>query len=124
LDEERIPGAMKRYQTRVVVAAEKRRPVRAGRRTVALLCATLFIAALLVSCAATQSSGTPADDVPGFWLGLWHGFIAPVTFIVSLFTEHVRIYAFPNAGRWYDFGFMLGISGFSGGIFARPGRKE
>jgi hypothetical protein len=56
--------------------------------------------------------------VPGFWLGLWHGFIAPVSFVVSLFSDHVRIYACPNAGRWYDFGFMLGISGFSGGVFA------
>lgn len=30
----------------------------------------------------------------------------------------VRVYAVPNLGRWYDFGFMLGIGGFSGGVFA------
>ena len=31
--------------------------------------------------------------------------------------------AVPNVGRWYDFGFMLGIGGFSGGVFAGSRRK-
>ena len=74
---------------------------------------------VLGSCMASQPTVHPgADLAPGFWRGVWQGFIAPITFIVSLFNTDVRIYAFPNAGRWYDFGFMLGISGFSGGIFA------
>jgi len=84
---------------------------------------TVLLALLLASCAATQPPTIPLLDAPGFWKGLWHGFIAPVTFIISLFSEHVRIYAFPNAGRWYDFGFMLGISGFSGGILAGSRRR-
>jgi hypothetical protein len=46
-----------------------------------------------------------------------------VTFIVSVFTDAVRVYAVPNLGRWYDFGFMLGIGGFSGGVFAGSRRK-
>ena len=73
------------------------------------------------SCTASQPRIGPLaslTEVPGFWKGFWHGFIAPITFVVSLFSNEVRIYAFPNAGRWYDFGFMLGISGFSGGVFA------
>lgn len=76
---------------------------------------------LLAACAATQTDLPAAlggATRPGFWLGFWHGFIAPVAFIVGLFSDHVRIYAVPNAGRWYDLGFMLGIGGFSGGIFA------
>ena len=79
---------------------------------------TVLLALALASCAASQPPAIPDIEAPGFWKGLWHGFIAPITFIISLFSEHVRIYTFPNAGRWYDFGFMLGISGFSGGIFA------
>jgi hypothetical protein len=79
---------------------------------------------LLASCAANQPPVQPGVQEPGFWLGLWQGFIAPITFIISLFTDTVRIYAFPNAGRWYDFGFMLGISGFSGGIFAGSRRRR
>jgi hypothetical protein len=81
----------------------------------------LAIAALVASCAATQSPAGIAragPAAPGFLLGLWHGLIAPIAFLVSLFSEHIRIYAVPNAGRWYDFGFMLGIGGFSGGLFA------
>lgn len=77
---------------------------------------------MLSACTATQ----PVAEMgtPGFWLGLWHGFIAPITFIISLFPNDLRIYAFPNAGLWYDFGFMLGISGFSGGIFASSRRGD
>jgi hypothetical protein len=57
-------------------------------------------------------------------LGLWHGFIAPIAFIISLFPNDMRIYAYPNAGLWYDFGFMLGIGGFSGGVFAGSRRRS
>jgi hypothetical protein len=82
-----------------------------------------FMMLLLASCTATQTPVVPDGNVPGFWFGLWHGFIAPITFIISLFSS-VRIYAFPNAGLWYDFGFMLGISGFSGGVFAGSRRRK
>ena len=81
----------------------------------------LMLAVVVTSCFATQTmltSGAPALAVPGFWKGFWHGMIAPIAFVVSLFSDHVRIYASPNVGRWYDFGFMLGIGGFSGGILA------
>ena len=84
----------------------------------AILAAFVFV---FGSCTASQPripSLLGPDPIPGFWRGLWQGFIAPITFLVSLFTNEVRIYAFPNTGRWYDFGFMLGIGGFSGGIFA------
>ncbi len=84
---------------------------------------TVVLALSLAACAATQPPAVPPIDAPGFWKGLWHGFIAPITFFVSLFSDAVRIYAFPNTGRWYDFGFMLGISGFSGGVFAGSRRK-
>jgi hypothetical protein len=78
---------------------------------------------MLAACTATQA--IPAErGGPGFWLGLWQGFIAPITFIISLFPNEMRIYAYPNAGLWYDFGFMLGIGGFSGGIFAGSRRRS
>jgi len=78
------------------------------RRAVVLLVAS----ALLTGC-ATQPSVSPSD-VPGFWLGLLHGAIAPFSLIASLFYD-VRIYAFPNSGWWYDLGFFLGIAGTAGG---------
>ena len=92
------------------------------RRTSATAPAVL-LALVLAGCAATQVPDATAGGAPSFWLGLWQGFIAPVTFVISLFSDTVRIYAVPNVGRWYDFGFMLGIGGFSGGLFAGSRRR-
>lgn len=89
-----------------------------NRDTTRLVLLAVLLALLLAACTATQPPRDPSLATPGFWFGLWHGLVSPVTFIVSLFVENLRIYAYPNAGLWYDFGFMLGIGGFSGGIFA------
>jgi hypothetical protein len=67
--------------------------------------------ALALAACATQP---PAAGAPGFWLGLVQGFIAPFALITSLFSD-VRIYAFPNAGGWYDLGYLLGIAAVLGG---------
>ena len=72
----------------------------------------MLLAVLALSaCAATQAPDAVAHDesTPGFLLGLWHGFIFPVAWIVSLFTDKVAVYAVPNNGGWYDFGYFLGI---------------
>ena len=80
----------------------------------------LGLAALaLTSCTATQDSAAVAPQAPGFLLGLWHGFIFPVTWVVSLFVDKVAIYAVPNNGGWYDFGYFLGIVVF--GVGAKRG---
>jgi len=41
-------------------------------------------------------------------------FLVVVRLIGSIFTD-IRVYAFPNSGGWYDFGFVLGAMVFSGG---------
>ena len=56
----------------------------------------------------------PGANPAGFLGGLWHGMIAPITFIVSLFVDGVSIYETNNNGRWYEFGFMLGIGAYAG----------
>jgi hypothetical protein len=79
----------------------------------------LLIAAILGGCVAGPNElvGTvgPEGAPAGFWLGLWHGFIALVTFIVSLFREDVGIYEVHNSGVWYDLGFVLGAMSLFGG---------
>jgi len=75
------------------------------------------LAALLSACAATQATDAVAPGAPGFLLGLWHGFIFPVAWVVSLFLDKVAVYAVPNNGGWYDFGYFLGIAVF--GVGAR-----
>ena len=79
-------------------------------RTRALLLSLLPAFALLAACATQTSSAvahTPAT--PGFLLGLWHGFIFPVAWVLSLFMPDVAVYAVPNNGGWYDFGFFVGV---------------
>lgn len=61
----------------------------------------------------------PGGVVAGFWRGLWHGIIAPVTFVISLFNSRVQMYEVHNNGGWYNAGFLLGMSSaFSGGWFS------
>ena len=75
---------------------------------------------LLAACAATQASDAVAPQAPGFLLGLWHGFIFPVAWVVSLFASNVAVYAVPNNGGWYDFGYFLGIVVFGVGAHRGP----
>jgi hypothetical protein len=72
--------------------------------------------AALAAC-ATQSAAGVAPQAPGFLLGLWHGFIFPVAWVLSLFLQNIAVYAVPNNGGWYDFGYFLGIVVF--GVGAR-----
>ena len=78
------------------------------------ICALLLVL-VLASC-ATQPE--PDDyDVPGFFSGLWHGFIIFFDLIGHIFDTNTRIYAFPNSGGWYDLGFCIG-AGSWGGLFS------
>ena len=64
--------------------------------------------AFLSACARQVGAGVePA--APGFLLGLWHGFVFPVAWLLSLIMPDVAIYAVPNNGGWYDFGYFIGI---------------
>ena len=76
--------------------------------------------AMLAAC-ATQAADAVAPGAPGFLLGLWHGFIFPVAWVISLFVPEVSVYAVPNNGGWYDFGYFLGIAVF--GVGARKTTK-
>ena len=89
------------------------RPARLGVAVVLLL--------MLAGCAATGNELARSSSDVGFWLGLWHGFISPITFIVSLFNESVGIYAVRNNGGWYDFGFMIGVSFVFGSVLGGSG---
>lgn len=82
------------------------------------LCAALTATLLLTAC-AHQIDASVAKEAgsPGFWWGLWHGFIFPWSFIGSLFDSDIAVYAVPNRGGWYDFGFFLGITVLGGGSF-------
>jgi hypothetical protein len=84
------------------------------------LAAALLPFALLAGCARQAADGV-APEAPGFLLGVWHGFIFPVAWILSLFLDTVAIYAVPNNGGWYDFGYFVGIVFL--GVGARSSKK-
>lgn len=89
----------------------------------------LPVALLWVSCAPHSqdlSTCVLVGEPSGFWLGLWHGIIAPITFIISLFEPTISVFDINNNGNWYIFGFLLGIGAFSsGGIFgSRRARRR
>ena len=100
--------------------------MRAQRRA-GFLAAILFLL-VLASCApgANNLESVPdkTGDVAGFWLGLWQGIIAPITFLMSLFTDNVRVYEVHNNGNWYNLGFVIGAGILFGGGFAGTRKKK
>ena len=86
--------------------------------------AAVILLLTAVSCAETVDIKSCVTDEPaGFLKGLWHGIIAPISFFVSLFSDHVAIYAVNNNGGWYDFGFVIGAGILFGGG-GRASRKK
>ena len=77
----------------------------------------MLMAILFTACAdvSPMANACVTKSAYGFFGGLWHGLIVPVSFVGSLFFDHVAIYAYNNSGGWYDFGFVIGISSLGGG---------
>ena len=77
----------------------------------------LFVIFTMSSCADVTNIEECIKQEPyGFWSGLWHGFISPISFFGSLIWEDIAMYAVNNNGGWYNFGFVLG-SGILFGSF-------
>ena len=76
----------------------------------------ILLLVLFSSCAEVSNiEDCVTEDPYGFFFGVWHGVIAPVSFVLSVFMEDVAMYAVNNTGGWYDFGFVLGAGILFGG---------
>ncbi len=77
----------------------------------------LFALLCIIGCFAgpNPEAYTPNSDgdYAGFWSGLWHGLVAPFSFLLSLCTRSISFYEVHNNGGWYNFGFVLGSGIFS-----------
>ena len=89
-------------------------------RTRALTLVALTLA--LTACIAKQSEAAVNPTGPGFLEGVLHGFIFPVAWAVSLFTDKIAVYAVPNNGGWYNFGYFIGIVFL--GVGARSSKRR
>jgi hypothetical protein len=72
-----------------------------------ILCCLIIFALLAFSACAHQPIPS-AYEPPGFFSGILHEFLIPLELVGSIFSD-CRIYAFPNSGGWYDFGYVIGI---------------
>lgn len=81
-----------------------------------IIAAAVFLTTMFAGCAdVTPIEKCIVDEPYGFFWGLWHGIVAPISFIGSLFNDEIAMYAVNNTGGWYDFGFVLGAGILFGG---------
>lgn len=72
----------------------------------------LVVALICLNCAPGShrwDQEISPGHMAGFWVGIWHGLIIIVTFIISLFTNQVGIYEASNTGWPYNLGFLIGL---------------
>ena len=91
-------------------------------RTVVVLLSVLII--ITLSGCFPGGSAYSTHEPAGFFSGIWHGWIAPISLIVGLFKNGIRIYEPFNSGWWYDFGFYIAIVGGFGGIALSRKQKK
>lgn len=79
---------------------------------------------LFVWYAKTVIPHTYPTAYTNFWWGVVHGLFIVPTFFWSLFAHSITIYQAPNAGSWYNFGFLIGISIIFGGSHGARGKSR
>ncbi len=89
-----------------------------------------ILAGIILTCLAGMLACAPGGGnynthhPAGFFSGIWHGWIAPVSLIIGVFNHDIRVYEPVNTGWWYDFGFYIAIiSGFGGLSLTRKRKK-
>lgn len=94
------------------------------RRKVVLCIALVLLCACLVGCVPGDGANSPIRPA-GFFTGIWHGWIAPISLVVSIFKRNVGIYEVFNTGFLYDLGYYGAIIGGFGSLsYARKRGKH
>ncbi len=89
-----------------------------------ILLTILTIITLVILSGCTPNDGVNnINNLAGFWDGVWHGIIAPISWVMSWFNPEVGIYEVFNNGGWYNFGFLLGIGGLSSGVSVKTSKN-
>lgn len=92
------------------------------KTTLILIIALMLLCLLLSACAPGNErfQSKPA----GFFWGIWHGWIAPVSLIWHLFDHKINIYEPNNTGFWYQLGFYGAIVGGFGSLSLTRRKKK
>ena len=97
------------------------------KRKSCLLLLVVVLALVFMNCGPGHENWNQEinpGNKAGFWIGVWHGVIIIVTFVVSLFTNDVGIYEINNTGWPYNLGFIIGLNISIGGMFSGGKRKR
>ncbi len=93
-------------------------------KVLALGAMLVLLTVVLSGCVPGDGANT-AEGPAGFFWGVWHGWVAPVSLVISLFNPDIGIYEVYNNGFWYDLGFYMAIvSGFGGLTLSRKKRRR
>ncbi len=94
------------------------------KRLIPIFLMVLATLLLMTACAPGDGQASPENPAGFFW-GIWHGWIAPVSLIIGFFNKNIRIYEVFNTGHWYDVGFYIALlGGFGGFALTRKRKKE
>lgn len=95
------------------------------RHRLLVLTAFLLIGSLFIAGCFPVDGGRPGDDRAGFFTGIWHGWIAPISIVLGIFDSQIRVYEVHNTGWWYDLGYYMAIiSGFGGLSLLRRNKEK
>ncbi len=93
-------------------------------KKIVLILLILLFSLALTACIPGDGSYSSSDPA-GFFSGIWHGWIAPISLIIGIFDKNISVYELNNTGWWYGFGFYIAvISGFGGLRIFRKKRKK
>lgn len=86
----------------------------------------IIISSLFILTACIPGDGSYTLNKPaGFFSGIWHGWVAPLSLLLSIGRGSIRMYEPLNTGFAYDFGFYIAIiSGFGGLSLSRKKKKK
>lgn len=77
----------------------------------------ILLIILLFVLTGCMASVTPAfeSNPAGFFIGIWHGWLAPLSLVLQIFNPQHSIFEINNTGFGYEIGFYMAvISGFGG----------
>lgn len=94
-----------------------------SKRRLAAIGLVVLLMLVMSGCVPGDGSYSPTDPAGFFW-GIWHGWIAPISLIGGLFNDTWTIYEPYNTGWPYDFGFYIAIISGFGGLSLRRRKKD